>query len=159
LPSPSSPPPLPRRRRAKRRAVPWLRLVILVGLLSWFGWASTTPGGVSARVNGFIDQLRGDVEQATADPSLRRAAEALDAVFQRDGRYPAASSPELRDDPAYGIGVGVEVMACGPRDVVVVGLTGRGTVSRLLVDGKVVGDVAGSAPCPADPDQPRPWRN
>jgi len=41
---------------------------------------------------------------------------------------------------------------------VLVALTAAGTVSRLLVDGKVVGDVSGQEPCPADLTKPLPWK-
>lgn len=133
-----------------------MRLLVLLALGGWFAWASTTPGGVSARVNGFVDHLRGDVEQATADPQLRRAADALDAAFARDGHYP--SPDQMRDDPAFSVGVGVNITICGPRDVVVSGLTGSGTVSRLLLDGKVRGDLSGAVACPLDPDAPAPWK-
>ncbi len=110
-------------------------------------------------MNGFIDHVRGDVEQATADPDLHRAADALDAAYARDHRYPDLTSDQLRDDPSYGIGIGVNVTYCGPRDVVLVALTGGGTVSRLLLDGKEHGDVAGQQVCPADPDHPAPWKH
>jgi hypothetical protein len=136
--------------------VPWVRVIVLLALGSWFAWAQSTPGGVSARVNGFIEHVRGDVEQATADPQLRQAADALDAAFARDGHYPSAE--QMRDDPAFAVGVGVNVTICGPRDVVLGGLTGNGNVTRLLLDGKVHGDISGAVACPLDPDHPAPWK-
>jgi len=131
--------------------------VLLAVLGGWFAWAASTPGGVSARVNGFVAHVRGDVEQATADPTLRRSADALNATFTRDHRYPNLTADQLRDDPTYALGIGVDFSSCGPRAVVLVALTGSGTVSRLLRDGATVGDVAGRQVCPADVDRPSPW--
>ena len=37
-------------------------------LLSWIGWAYTTPGGPSARIREWIDHTRGDISQASVNP-------------------------------------------------------------------------------------------
>jgi len=52
----------------------------------------------------------------------------------------------------------MDVSWCSPRDVVLISLTASGTVSRLLLDGKVVGDVHGKAACPTDLVEPLPWK-
>lgn len=133
--------------------MPWLRVCLLVALAAWFAWAQSTPGGVSARVNGFIDGIRGDVETATVDPQLRRAADAFDAAYRRDGQYPASIDVFSSD-----LAPGVDAVVCNGRAVVLVGESGRGTVSRLLLDGKVVGDVIGRQACPPNLAEPAPWR-
>lgn len=130
-----------------------MRVGLLVALVAWFAWAQSTPGGVSARINGFIDAVRGDVQTATIDPQLRRAADAFDAAFRRDGRYPASI-----DGFSSELAPGVDAIVCSGRAVVLVGESGRGTVSRLLVDGKAVGDVVGRRSCPSDLDHLAPWR-
>lgn len=115
-----------------------------------------TPGGVTARTNDLWERIRGGVESATADPQLRRAEEAMAAWYQRTGEYPDRSDLDP-EDPEGELPVGLSIAFCSPRHVVLSALTGRGTVSRLLVDGERVGDVAGAPGCPVDPGAPAPW--
>lgn len=121
------------------------------------GWALTTPGGVSRWIDEVVRRGQELVASGTADPSIRQAEDALNARFARDGSYPIVTEALLRDDPELTWGVGVTVGWCQPRAVVLTGLTGRGTISRLLVDGKAVGDVEGTAACPFDLSNPAPW--
>jgi hypothetical protein len=140
------------RRRGRFHQLPWLRVCLLLALGAWFVWAQSTPGGVSARINGFIDHVRGDVETATVDPQIRSAADAFNAAYHRDGRYPASIDVFSSD-----LAPSVDADVCNGRAVVLVGESGRGTVSRLLLDGKVVGDVMGRQPCPSNLAKPAPW--
>lgn len=146
-----------RRRDAHRRRVqlPWIRLGLL-GCLAGFGiWGTSTPGGVPARLEDFWTWVQGGVESATVDPQLRRAEHALNAWYERVGEYPdrADFDPDNSDE----VPIGLSIEFCGPRHVVMSALTGRGTVSRLLVDGERVGDVEGNPGCPLDPNVPYPW--
>ncbi len=109
-----------------------------------------------ARIEDLSDWVRGGVESATADPQLRRAEDAIEAWYARNGRYPDRSEFDP-DSPEYELPVGLAIEFCSPRHVVVSGLTSRGTVSRLLVDGEKVGDADGSPGCPLDPDAPDPF--
>ncbi len=158
MPAKVPPPELePQTKRARARLeLPWGRLGVMVGLSAGALWASSSPGGVPARIEDFADWVRGGVESATADPQLRRAEEAIDAWHARNGRYPDRSEFDP-DNPEYGLPVGLAIAFCSPRHVVVSGVTSRGTVSRLLVDGDKVSDVDGTPGCPVDPDAPDPW--
>jgi len=126
--------------------------------IALLAWASVAGGGIGARIDSLIHRGREAVESATQDPSLRRAAAALDERFERDGSYPVLTEALLQDDPELSWGVGVEVSRCSARAVVLSGLTGHGTVSRLLLDGEAVGDVDGVQPCPRDLSNPQPWQ-
>lgn len=133
------------------------RLLVLLAIVVGVGWAVTTPGGVSRWFDEVVRRGQDLVASGTQDPSIRKAEEALNARFARDGSYPVITEALLRDDPELSWGVGVTVSWCQPRAVVLTGITGRGTVSRLLVDGDTVGDVQGSASCPFDLAYPVPW--
>lgn len=89
---------------------------------------------------------------------LHDAATALNARFERDGSYPVLTEALLRDDPELSWGVGVDASWCSARAVVLSGLTGHGTISRLLVDGEVIGDVRGEQGCPNELSNPEPWK-
>ena len=54
----------------------------------WFAWASTTPGGPSARIGGWIDHMRGVVAEASVNPDLRRNAAYFNSVYATQGSYP-----------------------------------------------------------------------
>ena len=41
---------------------------------SWCGWAAQRPGGISGTINGWIENVRGDVVKISADPDLHKAA-------------------------------------------------------------------------------------
>lgn len=139
--------------------MPQIRLlpIVVLACLGWLAWASTTEGGVSARVESFVHRGRAAVEGVTEDPSMKQASEALNERFERDGSYPVITEALLRDDPGLSWGVGVTVSWCSSRSVVLSGLTGHGTISRLLVDGRVVGEVDGAQICPIDLVNPLPW--
>lgn len=119
-------------------------------------WAATSPGGISGRVDAIWNWTQGKVETAVADPQLRRAENVLDAWYERHGAYPDEATFS-DSDPQYALPIGVRVELCSARAVVLSGVTGRGRVSRLLVDGERVGDVDGAAPCPIDLERPSPW--
>jgi hypothetical protein len=146
---------------ARRRKVQFrLRPLTLIGilLLGWLGWAATTPGGVTARVQGISDKLQSLVDDATTDPGLKRAATYYNERYAREGSYPELSEQALRDDPDAGWGVGVETEWCSREAIVLKSLTGAGTISRLLVSGQDLGDVHGEQACPADLTNPLPWK-
>lgn len=131
-------------------------MVALAAALT-LGWASTTPGGVGARIDSLVGGARDAVEGVTEDSSLRDSAQQLNARFDRDGAYPVVTEALLRDDPGLSWGIGVDVSWCSSRSVVLTALTGHGTISRLLVDGEVVGDADGAQVCPRDLANPVPW--
>jgi hypothetical protein len=131
--------------------------VVALLLLGGLGWVQMQPGGVSGQVNKWIDRIRGDV-QAAGNTDLRRAADYFDGLYAKDGQYPALTEEQLQNDPNAGFGIGVNVRYCSPRHMELVGLTGGGTVTRLLVDGNDLGEVAGSVSCPPDPSHPAPWK-
>jgi hypothetical protein len=154
---PSSTPEERRRARRRRRLeLPWVRLGLLVAVAGFAIWGTTTPGGVSARAEDAWRWLQGKVDEVAADPELKRAETLLDGWYDRAGRYPDRASFDP-DDPEYALPVGLSIEFCSARHVVLSSLTGRGTVSRLLVDGERVGDVDGNPGCPVDPDLPERW--
>jgi hypothetical protein len=136
-----------------------LRPLSVIGLLivGWLVWAATTPGGVSARIDGISDTIQGWVDNATTDPGLKRAATYYNDRYAREGSYPKLSEEDVRDDPDAGWGVGVEVEWCSNQAIVLQSLTGGGSISRLLMSGEDRGDVHGSHACPADLTNPLPW--
>ena len=132
--------------------------LVIVALGAWLVWAATTDGGIAARVDDIGDKLRGVVENATTDPGLRRAATYYNRRYEQAGSYPRLSEDEIREDPDAGFGIGVEVEWCSGEAIVLHSLTGRGTISRLLVGGQDLGDVPGRTACPTDLSNPEPWR-
>jgi hypothetical protein len=154
---PSTPPQAPKRRRRRSSFRVRPLTVFLLALLLGLAWLQTQPGGVSGQVNDWIDKVRGNVETASANPELRRAAEYFNREYTRGGSYPALTEEQLRDDPNAGFGIGVDVVWCGSQAIVLQSLTGSGTVSRLLLSGTDRGDVAGRVSCPNDLTNPKPW--
>jgi hypothetical protein len=147
---------------ARKRKVQFrLRPLTLIGivLLGWLGWAATTPGGVTARLQGISDKLQSLVDDATTDPGLKRAATYYNDRYEREGAYPLLTEQDLRDDPDAGWGVGVETEWCSKNAIVLKSLTGAGTISRLLLAGQDLGDVHGEQQCPADLSNPLPWKS
>lgn len=144
------------RRRRLRFSVRPLPVLLMV-IVGWTGWAATTEGGVSARANDIVDSIRDLLADATTDPGLKRGAVYFNDRFAREGAYPRLSSGELQGEPETAWSLGVEVLWCSPRAIVLQGLTGSGTISRLLLDGRDLGDVAGEHRCPADLTAPAPW--
>jgi hypothetical protein len=137
-----------------------LRPLTVVGLLlvGWLVWAATTPGGVSARIDGISDSIQGLLDDATTDPGLKRAAKYYNDQYERTGAYSQLTQSEIDNDPDAGWGVGVTVEYCNRDAVVLHSLTGRGTISRLLVQGQDLGDVPQKQACPADLTNPLPWK-
>jgi hypothetical protein len=149
-------PPARRRRRMRFRIGPLH--IIGLALVCWLVWAATTPGGVSARLESISDRIEGLLDDATTDPGLKRAATFYNDQYERTGSYPQLSQTEIDDDPDAGWGVGVTVEWCSRDAIVLHSLTGRGTISRLLVQGQDLGDVAQKQSCPADLTNPAPWK-
>jgi hypothetical protein len=82
----------------------------------------------------------------------------FDRWYAQQGSYPNYTQSQLDEQGGASWGEGMDVSWCTPRDVVLTSLTASGLVSRLLLDGEVVGDVSGRAPCPVDLVDPRPWK-
>jgi hypothetical protein len=146
-------------RRHRRRAYFQIRPLPLIGvlLLGWLLWAATTPGGIDARLHGISETLQGLLDDATTDPGLKRAARYYNDQYAQLGSYPMLSDEQIRDDPNAGWGIGVDVEWCSRDAIVISSLTGRGTISRLLLDGEDLGDVPGKQACPTDYSAPLPW--
>jgi hypothetical protein len=129
-------------------------VLLLVTLGGWFYWASQRPGGVSGTINGWIDNVRGDVAKVSADPDVDKATTYFDAQYSSSGAYPRLSDEQLA---TAGIGVGVTVYWCTTNAMVIQGAAGGGTVSHLLLSGHDVGTVTGKQGCPANLNAPEPW--
>ena len=142
-----------RRRRLTGRAV--FFTLVLVGLGWWTVWASQRPGGVSGTVNGWVENVRGDVAKVSADPDLAKARRYYNAQYSTTHAYPQLSESDLT---AIGVGVGVNVQWCSAQAVVIQGAAGGGSVSRLLLSGKDLGEVPAKADCPASLVDPAPWK-
>lgn len=132
----------------KRPIALWLLLIVVGG---WFAWASQRPGGVSGTVNGFIEHVRGDVEDLSGGRGLKQATQYLNDQYAQTGTYPVLNENQLS---AANIGLDITVVYCDPRAVVLQTVT----VSRLLVAGQNFGDVPERAGCPTDFDHPAPWK-
>jgi hypothetical protein len=144
--------PTRRRRRRKRIDSRSLALVVLlVALGAWFAWANQRPGGVSGTINGFIEKVRGDVQDASAGPDVRHAVKYFNDQYARTGSYPVPTDADLS---AAGVGIGVDMSYCGGQAVVVHSLT----TSRLLLAGKDLGEIEGRQGCPASLSDPSPWK-
>ncbi len=148
------PPDEPRRRRSRRRKRGNRRAALLVVLLvavgAWAVWAQGRPGGVSGTINGWIDHVRGDVQDVGTGQDMNNAVKYFQGQYAATGSYPTPTDDQLS---AAGISIDLIVVNCSPRVVVLQTLT----VSHLLVSGKDHGEVAGKVGCPADPSQPSPW--
>ena len=152
----SRPEPAAKRRRRPITIRPMG--VVLVALLAWVGWAYTTPGGPSARINDWIDQTRGDVAAVSAGPGLRQTASYFDQLYATERSYPNLSDTALQEDPNAGFGLGMRFMWCSGQAVVLQAPTAGGSVSRLLLSGDDLGEVSGARTCPADLAKPSPWK-
>jgi hypothetical protein len=150
------PAPEPRRRRRRFKVRP--SAVILLPLAVWVGWAYTTPGGPSARINDWIDRTRGNVEAASAGPGLHQTASYFNQLYAVQGDYPNMSDTAIQGDPKAGFGLSMNFLWCGPQAVVLQSLSAGGSVSRLLVAGKDLGEVSGSQRCPVNLAKPAPWK-
>ncbi len=142
----------PHRRYRRRRVHPLHVLLLVLG--GWFLWASTTDGGAGARMNDMIEKVRDVLFDATTDPGLKRAATYYNSVYSREHAYPRLGEEEKTD---AGVGVGVHVVYCNANAIVLQGLSGSGSTSRLLLNGQDLGDVHSKVGCPADYSNPEPW--
>jgi hypothetical protein len=143
-----------RRRRRQFSGRNVFLTLLIVGVGTWTYWASQQPGGVSGTINGWIEHVRGDVAQVSADPDAAKARRYYQSQYQTTGAYPQLSDSDLA---SVGIGVGVSVDWCGTHAVVIQGATGGGFSSRLLVSGRDLGEVAGRVNCPNNLANPAPW--
>ena len=148
------PTPAYKRRKRKIRVRPAWILVILVG--SWVGWAYTTPGGPSARIRGWIDHTRGVVAEASVNPDVHRSAEYFNSLYASQGSYPNLSDSAIQGSPGFGLSE--TLLYCGPNAIVLQSLSSGGSVSRLLLAGKDLGNVNNARGCPNDLSHPAPWR-
>jgi hypothetical protein len=146
-------PPEPRRPHRRKRTSLRTKLlaVCAVSLGAWFAWASGQPGGVSGVLNGFVEDVRGDVGSVGSGPSLRHASRFMNGQYRELGRYPILTDDQLA---AAGIGIDVDIVDCGGQAVVLQTLT----ASRLLLTGEDRGDVVGRIGCPEDLRDPAPWK-
>lgn len=120
-------------------------------------WMSFSPGGLRGRLSGFGSSISGTVSKLTESRELEGATKAFNGWFVQQGLYPNYTQSELLERTDVAWGAGLDVSWCSNRDVVLTSLTASGIVSRLLIDGKTVGDVAGRNACPADLVNPLPW--
>jgi len=132
--------------------------LLLLALLAWVGWAYTTPGGPSARINDWIDQTRGHVAAASAGPGLRQATTYFNQLYATERSYPNMPDTAIQEDPNAGFGLGMTFTWCSGQAVVLRAPIAGGSVSRLLVSGKDLGEVGGAQACPADLAKPAPWK-
>ena len=148
-------PSAPKRRRRRRVSGKNVFIgVLIIGLASWTYWAAQRPGGVSGTINGWIDHVRGDVAQVSADPDAAKARRYYQSQYQTTGAYPQMSDSDLA---SVGIGVGITVDWCTTKAVVIQGATGGGFSSRLLLAGRDLGEVPGRVNCPGSFVNPAPW--
>jgi hypothetical protein len=145
-------PPRSRRRRRRRTSGGTrLLVVVLAALATWAVWASRQPGGIEGTINGFVDDVRGEVQDASVGRNLKHAAEVFNDAYDRSGVYPTMTDDQLT---TAGVGIDVHILHCGAQAVVLQTIT----QSRLLVAGKDLGEVTGRVPCPADLADPAPWK-
>jgi hypothetical protein len=148
----------PPRRKPKRRheiRPVWILLALVLG---WVGWAYTTPGGPQARIRSWIDHTRNDVNDVSLGPGLHKTANYFDGLYATQGRYPDLSESQIQQDPNAAFGINMSYTWCGPQAVVLVSNGAGGSVSRLLLAGRDLGNVSGSYGCPANLSKPLPWR-
>jgi hypothetical protein len=147
-------PPRPKRRKRRIRIRPGWTLAL--ALLTWIGWAYTTPGGPSARIRGWIDDTRGVVAEATANPDLIRTARYFNGLYKTQGSYPNLPKSAVESSPGFGLSD--TLLYCGPRAIVLQSLSPGGSVSRLLLDGEDLGTVPKARACPRNLSRPEPWK-
>jgi hypothetical protein len=147
----------PARHRRRRYRVRPAGILLLIPLV-WLGWAYTTPGGPTARINEWIDHTRTDVADVSASPSLHQTAAYFNGLYASQGSYPNMSDSALQSEPKAGFGLSMIFTWCTGRDVVIQSPSAGGTLSKLLVDGKDFGNVVGVVTCPANLARPAPWK-
>ena len=148
------PVPAYKRRKRKIHVRPGWLLALLLAL--WIGWAYTTPGGPSARIRGWIDHTRGVVAEASVNPDLRRNAAYFNSLYEAQGQYPDLSQSVIDGTPGFGL---TETLVyCGPQAIVLQSLSSGGSLSRLLLAGRDLGNVSGTVGCPTNLSAPVPWK-
>jgi len=109
-------------------------------------------------LSGMGSSISGTVSELTQNSQLEKATKMYNGWFDDQGRYPNYTQSQLDESSDSSWGAGMDVAWCTPRDIVLTSLTAAGTVSRLLIDGKKVGDVTGRVACPVDLVNPLPWQ-
>jgi hypothetical protein len=145
-------PPHKRRKRSIRVRPAWIFVLLAA---SWLGWAYSTPGGPSARIRGWIDHTRGVVAEASVNPDVRRSAAYFNNLYATQGSYPNLSDTAIQTSPGFGLSE--TLVYCGPRAIVLQSLSSGGSLSRLLLAGKDLGNVPGTHGCPSNLAHPAPW--
>jgi hypothetical protein len=149
--------PRPRRRRRRQIARP-IGTVLAVAAIGFFVWAQIAPESAANHdLRSAIADARGAVMKASTDPSLKRAEIFYNQQYSDTGAYPYLSDNDQHNGSNTDFGVGVTTLWCNAHAIVLQSMTGSGSLSRLLVDGKTVGDVFGEQQCPADLSNPTPW--
>ena len=148
--------PVPAYKRRRRRFHIRPVWVLALAVLSWFGWAYTTPGGPSARIRQWIEHTRGDIADASVNPDLRTNANYFDGLYAQEGSYPNLSDSAVQTSPGFGLNE--TLLWCGPRAIVLRSLSSGGSLSRLLLDGQDLGNVPNSRSCPTNLAHPSPWK-
>jgi len=162
-------PPAPVSRRTSRRPQPapsrrrrsfTIRPVgvLLVVVLGWVAWAYTTPGGPEARIGDWIDRTRTDVADVAVGPGLHRTASYFNQQYATQGSYPHLTDTQVQQDPNAAFGINMSYTWCSPSAVVLTSDGAGGTVSRLLLGGRDLGNVSGDYGCPANLTKPAPWK-
>jgi len=146
------------KRRPKRRTQIRPAAVLLLIVAGWLAWAYTTPGGPSARIRGWIDHTRTDVADVSLGPGLHRTANYFDQLYATRGSYPNLSETQLQQDPNVAFGINMGYQWCSPGAVVLTSNGAGGSVSRLLLAGKDLGNVSGVYGCPGNLAKPLPWK-
>jgi hypothetical protein len=156
-PAPSaSPGPQSRRRKRRFHVHPVVVLLLLVA--GWVGWAFTTPGGPSARIDDWVNQVRGQVNNVSMGPGLGQTVGYFNQLYANQGSYPDMSQTEIQEDPNAGMGLSTNFFYCTPQAVVLQDASAAGTVSRLLLLGVDQGQVSGAVGCPTNLAHPSPWK-
>jgi len=156
-PSDLSKEPRGRKRRPRRRTEIRPAALLLLLLAGWLAWSYTTPGGPSARIEGWIDHTRNDVADVALGPGLHKTANYFNGLYATYGRYPNLTETELEQDPNAAFGINMGYQWCNSGAVVLTSNGAGGSVSRLLLGGKDLGNVSGAYGCPANYKKPRPW--
>jgi hypothetical protein len=150
--------PRPRRRRRREIGRP-IGVVLAVLAIGFFVWAQLAPESAANHdLRNVIADARGAVEKASTDPSLKQAENYYNQQYTDTGSYPYLSDNDQHNGSATDFGVGVTVLWCSRQAVVLQSMTGSGSLSRLLLNGKTVGDVFGEQQCPANLAIPTPWK-
>ena len=129
---------------------------MVIAALVALGYAGS-PRDLRDRLFGIPSSISGGVSKLTQSRELEQATKTYNEWYDQQGQYPDYTQDELLERSDLAWGAGMDVLWCSRRDVVLTSLTASGIVSRLLIDGKKVGDLAGREACPADLVNPLPW--